>query len=114
MDNDHKLAVLAQLLYLANLLAVPGVALLLLWLLRLLLRDRLHALSRYHFRLALLGSGGALLILGIPALCFWLLGHHSPEAWTYLLLFLIVTHTTLVMFGIFALARAMTGRKLRN
>lgn len=113
MDNRQQFAILAQLLYLANLLAIPGLALLLLWLLRWLLRDRLDALGRYHFRLALLGSGGALLILSIPALCFWLLGYHSAGAWTALLLFLIVTHTTLVVFGIYALARAMTGRKLR-
>jgi len=114
MDNNRKLASLAQLFYLANLLAIPGLALLLLWLLRYLLREQLDPLSRYHFRLALLGSSGALLILGLPTLCFWLLGQHSHEAWTYLFLLLIVTHTTFVMLGIFALAQAMSGKKLKN
>lgn len=114
MDNNRRLASLAQLCYLANLLAIPGFALLLLWLLRYVLRHRLDNLARYHFRLALLTGGTALLILGIPPLVFWLLGYTSAEAWTTLLLFLIVIHTSLVMLGIFALARAMSGRKLRN
>jgi len=113
MDKSRKLASLAQILYLANLLAIPVLALIILCLLSFVFRNTLDSLSRYHFKLALLTGSIALLILGIPALSFWLLGLSSAEAWTTLLLFLIVIHTSLVMFGIFALARAMSGRKLR-
>ena len=113
MDNDRKLAILAQILYLANLLAVPVIALLSLLLLLIVLRNSLDALSRYHFKLALLAGTLALLLLGIPALIFWQLGFNSAEAWTALLMYLIITHTTMVTFGIYALARAMTGKKLR-
>lgn len=113
MDKQHRHAVLAQLLYLANLLAIPGLALLLLWLLRYLLHDKLDSLSRYHFQLAISVGSGALLILGMPPLFLWLLGYRSAESWTGMLLFLLVTHTSLVIFGIYALAQAMTGRRLK-
>jgi len=114
MDKSRKLASLAQLLYLANLLAIPVLALIILCMLLFAFRNTLDSLSRYHFKLAVLSGGMGLLILGIPPLSFWLLGYTGAEAWTTLLLFLIVIHTSLVMFGIFALARAMSGRKLQN
>ena len=113
MDNSRNLASLAQLLYLANLLAIPGIALLLLALLRVMLRERLDSFSRYHFRLALLSGCIALLVLGIPALIFWQLGYDSAGAWTTLLMYLLVIHTTFVILGIYSLARAMTGKRLR-
>ena len=113
MDKDRKLAILAQILYLANLLAIPVIGLLLLFILLFVLRPYLDTFSRYHFKLALLTGSIALLLLGIPALSFWQLGYNSAEAWTTLLMYLIITHTTMVTFGIFALARAMTGKKLR-
>ena len=114
MDSGRKFAILAQILYLANLLAVPVITLLLLLLLRIVLRNSLNTLSQYHFKLALVAGTLALLLLGIPALIFWQLGYNSAEAWTTLLMYLIITHTTMVTFGIYALARAMTGKRLRN
>lgn len=112
MDNSRKLASLAQLLYLANLLAAPGIALLLLALLRFMLRGRLDGFSRYHFRLALLAGCAAILVIGLPALGFWLRGYDSPQAWTALLMYLLIMHTAFVVFGIYSLARAMTGKRL--
>ena len=112
MNKSQEHACLAQLLYLANLLAIPGLALLLLCLLWLMLRRRLDDFSRYHFRLALLAGCSALLVLGIPALGFWLHGNHGAGDWTVLLMYILIVHTTFVIFGIYALARAMTGKKL--
>ena len=114
MDKSLKLASLAQLLYLANLLAIPGIALLLLGLMRFILRDRLDSFSRYHFRLALAAGCIALLILAIPALIFWMIGYNSAEAWTTLLMYLLIIHTSFVIFGIYSLAQAMTGKRLRS
>lgn len=114
MDNSRKLATLAQILYLANLLAIPVIGLLLLLSLLFTLRTTLDTFSRYHFKLALMTGTIAILLLGIPALFFWQLGYNSAEAWTTLLMYLIITHTSMVTFGIFALARAMTGKRLRN
>ncbi|MGD8384987.1 MAG: hypothetical protein PVF89_06240 [Lysobacterales bacterium] len=112
MVRSQKLATLAQSLYLANLLAIPVVALLLLCLLRLILRARLDDFSRYHFRLALLAGCIALLLLGIPALIFLQFGPGSAGAWTSLLMYLLIVHTSLVVFGIYSLARAMTGNRI--
>ena len=114
MDKTQKLAALAQVLYLANLLAVPVLSLLVLCLLWFFSRDSIDAFSHYHFKLALVSGCTALGLLGIPALIFWLLGYNSAGAWTTLLMYLLITHTTLVVFGIYGLARAMTGKKLRN
>jgi hypothetical protein len=114
MAENRKLATLAQSLYLANLLVIPVIALLLLCLLRLTLRTHLDDFSRYHFRLALLAGGIALLLLGIPAWVFWQFGPGGARAWTSLLLYLLIAHTSLVIFGIYSLARAMTGNRIRG
>ena len=51
---------------------------------------------------------------GVPALGFWLQGYNSAEAWTILLMYLLIAHTTFVIAGIYSLARAMTGKRLYN
>jgi hypothetical protein len=105
------LAVAAESLFLANLLLAPGLAfaaIAWLWLKR---RADAPPLARCHLDQAFHVSlwGGALLV-GF-CIVFLLLGGLAWE-WTWVLVIMYFTcvHSTLVMFGILGLAKAMAGR----
>lgn len=115
MNRTQHAAIAYQLLYLVNLLALPLLSILILWLAyTTVFRKQRNEFNRHHYRIALWGSSIGLLLIGLPALAFYQAGYNSAEAWTTLILYLIVTHTTLVMFGIFTLAKAIAGKQLRE
>jgi hypothetical protein len=106
--------VLAESLYLANLLLVPGLAFgILLYLYR---RHAVSAppLARCHLRQTLSASlwAGALLIL-VNLLILLLGGYRAAYTWLLVILYFVVCHTTLVMLGMIGLARAMAGQCFR-
>ncbi len=109
--SDQTLAVTAEALFLLNLLALPGLAFLaLLWLWRNE-KHRESALVRCHLGQALRVSlwGGAILVLVVAAI---LLAGSLHGAWTWMAVIIYFTciHSTLVLFGIFGLAKAMAGK----
>lgn len=110
-DSDQTLAVAAEVLYLANLLLLPGlafVALLALW-----RRHRWSAgpLGRCHLRQTVSASlwAGALLILA-NALIILLGGYRQPGTWVVAVLYFTIFHSSLVLLGVLGLARAMAGQ----
>lgn len=110
--EGQGLAVAAESLFLANLLLAPGLAfaaIAWLWLKR---RNELPPLARCHLMQAFHVSlwGGALLA-GF-SIAFILLGGMDWE-WTWVLVIMYFTcvHSTLVMFGILGLAKAMAGKE---
>ena len=108
------MAIIAESLYLANLLIAPGFAFLgLLWLWR---RADVQSLplARQHLRQTLAASlwAGALLC-GLSALILWVGGFTSMWSWFVLILYLIVFHSTLVLCGMFGLARSIAGQPYR-
>lgn len=112
-DADRRRAVLAESLYLANLLVLPGLAfaaLVWLW----WRTDATLPLARDHLRQTLAGSlwAGAL-IVGLSAAILVFVGIHSVWAWLAVLLYAITFHATLVLFGMVGLARALAGRPFR-
>lgn len=108
------LAVLAEALYLANLLLAPGLAFLALALLWRRHRDHAPALARQHLRQATLVSlYGGLLIVGLTALLLALGGIHWAGTWVLVILYFSCIHSTLVVFGVVALAKAMAGQPWR-
>lgn len=113
-DKARRLAVLAEALYLANLLVLPGLAFL--WLLLLAYRNRHSAppLARCHLRqavVAALWAGG--LLLPITVLTVVVGGYQSIGAWTAALLYFTVCHATLVLLGVVGLTKAMAEREWR-
>ncbi len=108
--EGKRLAVLAEVLFLANLLIAPGLAFA--WLAWLWWRHReaAPALARNHLGQALAASlwAGALLVGG--CLAIFVLSGHRAETWTVLILYFTCVHSTLVLAGILGLARAMAGR----
>ena len=121
-DNRHRtdqqepgqgLAVVAESLYLANLLILPGIAFALLFWLRLINGDA-PLLARNHLKQTFFVSlwGGAL--ISIFTIAFLALGG-LQWAWTWVLVIMYFTcvHSTLVVCGMLGLARAMAGKPFR-
>ncbi|WJW75446.1 hypothetical protein QVG61_13300 [Thiohalobacter sp. IOR34] len=109
-----RLAVTAEVLYLANLLLLPLLAFLaLLYLYR---RHRASAPdpAACHLRQTLSASLWAgLLLVAANLLIVALGGYDAPYTWLVVILYFTVCHSTLVMLGIFGLARAMAGQCVR-
>lgn len=108
------LAVLAEALYLANLLLAPGIAFLaLLW---LYLRHRRTApqLAASHLSQTLTASLWAgVLLVAANVLILLLGGYHGPFTWVVLILYFTVCHSVLVLLGIGGLSKAMAGQLWR-
>jgi hypothetical protein len=104
-------AVQAEALYLINLLLAPGLAFLLLWLLFRRHRDSADPLLRGHVRQAFVASLLAGLLLAGGSALIVLTGDLSrPGVWIGLVLYFVCCHGTLVLLGVFGLARALAGK----
>lgn len=104
----QRLALWAQSLFLANLLVAPGLAfgaLLWLWWRH---KDSAPPLGREHLRQAVVVSvvGGVLIVCLSGALVF-MGGWQWPWTWVVVLTYFVCIHGTLVLAGMFALAKAM-------
>lgn len=104
-------AVLAEALYLVNLLLAPGLAFLALLVLFRRHRDSADALTRIHVRQSFAASvvAGVLLVV-VPGLIALTGDLSQPGAWTVLLLYFVSCHGALVLLGVLALARALAGQ----
>ena len=109
----QNLAIAAQSLYLANLLILPGIAFLgLLWLWKT--NADAAPLARNHLRQTVFVSLWGALLLAVLSTAFIALGGlHSAWTWVAVILYFTCIHSTLVLFGMFGLARAMAGRSFR-
>lgn len=112
-DGQH-LAILAESLFLANLLVAPGIAFgVLLWLWQ---KHKASAplLARQHLKQATFVSlYGGILIVSLSALFLVLGGLDWEWTWVVVILYFTCFHSTLVMFGMFGLAKAMAGQVWR-
>lgn len=112
--NDHPLrqpAVLAEVLYLLNLLLLPGIAFLLLVGLWWRTRALDGVFDRSHLDSALRGSllAGMLIICVLAGLFFW--GDAgNPYFWVTVVLYFTVVHTSLVLIGVMGVARALADK----
>lgn len=109
--EGQSLAVAAESLYLVNLMLAPGLgfaAIAWLW-----LKHRAHAspLARCHleqtFRVSL--WGGVLIVFAVAGFIAFF-GVDSRWTWTYVIVYFTCVHSTLIMFGILGLAKAMAGQ----
>jgi uncharacterized Tic20 family protein len=107
-------AVMAQSLYLANLLLLPGLAFAVLaWLYLGRERDT-PALARAHLDQTFRASlwAGALLV-AVSLIIVALGGFQGAAVWTVLILYFTICHSSLVLVGIVGLAKAMAGQCFR-
>ena len=107
----QTLAVVAESLYLANLLLAPGLAFIIL--LRLYFKHRASApaLAVCHLRQTVSASIWAGILLVIANLAIFLLGGYtSANTWTVAIVYFTTCHSTLVLLGMLGLAKAMAGQ----
>lgn len=109
-----QLAIMAEGLFLANLLLLPGICFL--WLTYLYFKHRHKAprLARCHLEQTFIASliGGVLLVIANLAI-LWLGGYQSASTWVILILYFTTAHSTLVLLGMVGLAKAMAGNEYR-
>lgn len=110
----QSLALVAESLYLINLLVLPGLGFLaLLW---LYFRRRANAapLAQIHLRQTVSASlwAGVLLVL-VNLLIIILGGYDAAWTWVIVILYFTTVHTSLVILGILGLARALAGQPYR-
>lgn len=110
----QDIAIAAESLYLINLLLLPGPGFLALLGLFFCYRRDALPLAQIHLRQTLSASlwAGALLIVA-NLLIIALGGYDSGWTWVVVILYFTTAHTTLVVFGIFGLARALAGQPYR-
>ena len=107
-------AVMAEGLYLANLLLLPGICFLaLVW---LYFRHRVSgsSLARCHLRQTVAASlwAGVILVI-VNALILIGGGWQSADVWMYVIIYFTIGHSTLVLLGMVGLAKAMAGKPWR-
>lgn len=108
------MAVLAQALYLGNLLLLPGIAFAALAILYLRQRRSAPPLAAAHLVQTFVASlwAGALLVI-VNLLILVLGGYRGPNVWTLLITYFTVCHSALVLLGMVGLAKAMAGQCFR-
>ena len=110
----QNLAVLAEALFLINLLLAPGIAFAILLWLWLRNKDSAPLLARQHLRQTTFVSlVGGLLIVVFSGLILGLGGLDWEWTWVALILYFTCIHSTLVLFGMYALIKAMNGQMWR-
>lgn len=115
MDDPEQsgthLAVVAESLYLANLLVAPGIAFAaLLWLWH---KHKASAppLARQHLQQATFVSViGGILIVCLSGVVVAFGGLTQPWTWVAVITYFVCVHGALVLFGMFGLAKAMAGQ----
>lgn len=109
--QGQSLAVTAAALFLLNLLALPGLAFLILAGLWLKVEPDAPPLARQHLKQATYVSfWGGLLIVGLSAAILLAGGLQSAWTWVVLILYFTCIHSTLILLGMIALIKAMNGQ----
>lgn len=110
----QNIAVMAEALYLANLLLLPGLAFIALLVVYERYIRTAPALAVCHLRQTLsasLWAGALLLVANIIILLLG--GYRSPNTWMVLIIYFTTCHATLVLLGVMGLAKAMAGQNYR-
>jgi len=108
------LAVVAEVLYLVNLLLLPGLAFIALLAVYFRSIKRVPPLAACHLRQTLsasLWAGGLLLVANLAILSLG--GYRSPHTWMVMIIYFTTCHSTLVLLGVMGLAKAMAGQCFR-
>ena len=108
------LAVTAEVLYITNLLLLPGLAFIALLGVYFTKIKTAPELAGCHLRQTLSASlwAGALLLV-VNIIIVLLGGYRSPNTWMVVIIYFTTCHATLVLLGVMGLARAMAGQCFR-
>ena len=110
-NKSLQLAVIAETLYLCNLLILPGLAFLLLLVFWWRHRGDEPGLGTSHLAQTVSASIWAGMILVVANLVIVLFGgYQSATVWVVVITYFTVCHSALVVFGAFGLSKAMAGQ----
>jgi hypothetical protein len=110
-EPGQSLAILAEAVYLANLLILPGIAFIALAWIVLRYSAGAPSLARCHIRQtfsASIWAGVLLLVANLIIIAFG--GYDTPATWVVVILYFTTVHATLVLLGTIGIARAMSGK----
>jgi uncharacterized Tic20 family protein len=107
----QTLAVAAEVLYLLNLLLLPGIAFIILLFVYFRYRTTSAILASCHLRQTMSASlwAGVMLVL-VNGLIIFLGGYNAPSTWVVVILYFTTIHATLILLGTLGLAKAMAGK----
>lgn len=105
------LAVAAETLYLVNLMLAPGLGFLAIAWLWLKRRHEVPRLARCHLDQTFFVSlwGGALIVVACAAFLL-VFGWDWEWTWVFVIMYFTCVHSTLILFGMLGLAKAMAGK----
>ena len=116
MTHDQEapgqgLAVAAETLYLVNLMLAPGLGFLAIAWLWFKRRTAAPPLARCHLDQTFFVSlwGGALIVVACTASLYFF-GWDWEWTWVFVIMYFTCVHSTLIMFGMLGLAKAMAGK----
>jgi hypothetical protein len=107
----QDLAVMAESLYLINLMLAPGLAFLGIAWLWFKHRHTASPLARCHLDQTFFVSlWGGVLIVGANAALFLIFGWDWEWTWVFVIMYFTCIHSTLILLGVLGLAKAMAGK----
>jgi len=109
--RDTSTAVLAQSLYLINLLLVPGIAFAFLLLLYFQKRKKADPFTLNHLQQTVFATLWAGLIIFVAvALIFLLGGIDGPYVWMIAIMYFTLAHSSFIILGMIGLIKALAGQ----
>jgi len=106
-----RLAIAAEALYLVNLLAIPVIAFMVLGVIFLRRGKDTPSLAAAHIEQTFSASLWAgVLLVAVNAAILLMGGYRGVHTWILVILYFTVCHSTLVIFGVVGLAKAMAGQ----
>lgn len=113
-EKDTNIAILAEALFLANLLLIPVIPFLILFYLYRKYSNQFETVAYNHLRQTLIASILAGIFIVIIAGVFYFFTSTSAAiTWTIILTYLTCVHSLFVMLGIYGLSKAMVGQKVK-
>lgn len=111
VKESYALAIIAECLYLTNLLFFPGLAFVVLSLLYVTNRNHPSVVVRCHLKQTFVASIWAGVMIVLVSLSIIFIGDFSePGTWVVAILYFTSVHATLVFMGAFGLSRAINGQ----
>ncbi|MCU7799084.1 MAG: hypothetical protein KZQ70_02785 [gamma proteobacterium symbiont of Lucinoma myriamae] len=113
-QKETNIAILAETLFLANLLLIPVIPFLVLWYLFRKYANKPHSIAYNHLRQTLIASvlAGVFIVI-IVAIFYFFSSTSAAITWTIIITYLTCVHSVFVMLGIYGLSKAMVGQTVK-
>lgn len=113
-DKSTNTAILAETLFLANLLLIPVIPFLVLLYLFKKYAEKPDSIAYNHLRQTLIASIFAgIFIVIIVGIFYFFSSTSAAVTWTVIITYMTCVHSVFVMLGIYGLSKAMTGHKVK-